>query len=148
MPAGENLKICPCRLDVFWVIMQMPDPPSHYYAFFTPFPLRNYLMDAPPGKSNRIIAWTLLHWKLPKDIFCVYIIGIGKDTRRPTNPLPTQHFFRNEKWALLGIAAAASIRAGNKYWVSFLIWCFFKNVGFSCFSTIFAPIPFFRIFCH
>ena len=26
--AGKNIKICPWRKDVFWVIMQMLDPPS------------------------------------------------------------------------------------------------------------------------
>ena len=53
MPAGENLKICPCRKDVFWVIMQMPDYYTallhiitHFYNPL-PYPLRNHLMDAP-----------------------------------------------------------------------------------------------------
>ena len=41
--AGKNLKICPWRKDVLWVIMQMLDPPpsllriiTHFYTPLSP----------------------------------------------------------------------------------------------------------------
>ena len=38
--------------------MQMPSPPlTHYYAFLnppSPYPLRNYLMDAPKEKNENL----------------------------------------------------------------------------------------------
>ena len=40
--AFENLKKCPCSKDVFWVIMQMLDPPPPLLRiithFYTPLP--------------------------------------------------------------------------------------------------------------
>ena len=58
MPAGENLKIWPlqegCLLSNY-ANARPPSPPiTHYYAFLNPpppYPLRNYLMDAPQSCS-------------------------------------------------------------------------------------------------
>ena len=35
--AVENVKKCPCSMNVFWVIMQMPDPPSYLLRIITHF---------------------------------------------------------------------------------------------------------------